>query len=86
MKISDLENINEAPMEDPVKAAQERLQQAKDAVVTIQDQMRQLTLQKKSADEQVRAATLAVAAAQKSKTQQAQQPGTMGTMDSPSAV
>lgn len=50
MKISDLENINEAPMEDPVKAAQERLQQAKDAVVTIQDQMRQLTLQKKSAD------------------------------------
>jgi hypothetical protein len=78
MKITDLQKLDEAPMVDPVKQAQDALQQAKDGVVSIQDQMRQLTLQKKSADEQVRAATLAVAAARKSKAQQAQQPDTMG--------
>ena len=78
MKISDLEKLKEAPMADPVTQAQDALQKAKDGVVAIQDQMRQLALQKKSADEQVRAATLAVAAARKTKAQQAQQPGTMG--------
>jgi len=85
MKISDLEKLKEAPMEDPVIAAQDGLKKAKDGVIALQDQMRQLALQKKSADEQVRAATLAVATARKQKMQQAQQPaqqpGTMGAAD-----
>jgi|TARA_B100000035_G_scaffold300311_1_gene295852 predicted nucleic acid-binding Zn-ribbon protein len=80
MKISDLETIKEAPIADPVKSAQEALQQAKEGVVAIQAQMTQLAAQKKAADEQVRAATQAVATAQKAKTNMArQQTGTMGT-------
>lgn len=79
MKIKDL-TTTEAPVEqDPVKAAQEQLQQAKEGVVAIQNQMTQLAAQKKAADEQVRAATQAVAAAQRTKAQQRTQPDTMGT-------